>query len=427
MTVPLLEKRIGIEVYATKSQGIGGKLRHFPEDFKVEEILTNGSTAKIEPNNMPIITGHGRYLIHVLVKCNVDTFQAVQIVANKLGINVERIQIGGIKDAKALTAQHISVSRMLPEQATQIKTTSLWVYPLLFSNEKMDSSMLFGNNFHINIRAINHPASAITKRLENVNRNLLKLGGCPNFFGHQRFGTIRAITHLVGKDILLGEWEKAALTFLAKPSVLERPESRQARQQLWNTQDYESALRYFPPRLVYERQMLKHLAQQHRDFIGAFHRLPIKLCQLFIQAYQSYLFNRFLSQRIMHGLPLKKPRANEYRLTIDSREHVALPLIGYRQGISGGLQGEIEKTLLEEEVVPPDKFKIPAMPRISSSGGVRTALTEVIDLHLERPSRDETNISRKKIGPSFTLRKGSYATVVLREFMKPRNPVKAGF
>src|SRR3972149_2703691 len=106
----------------------------------------------------------------------------------------------------------------------------------------------------------------------------------------------------------------------------------------------------------------QQFSHQHRDFFAAFHRLPIKLCQLFIQAYQAYLFNRFLSQRIMHGLPLKKPRANEYRLTIKSREHVALPLIGYRQGISGGLQGEIEKTLLEEEVVPPDKFKIPAMP-----------------------------------------------------------------
>jgi tRNA pseudouridine13 synthase len=427
LNVPTVEREVGIEVYATKSQGIDGKLRLFPEDFKVEEILANGSTAEIEPSNIPVIRGHGRYLVCVLVKRKIDIFQAIQIVADKLNIGTERVQVGGMKDTNALTAQHISISRMLPEQATPIKTEKVWLYPLRYSSEKIGSSSLLGNNFQINIRAIGISKSTVNLRLERARHELLTLGGCPNFFGHQRFGTNRAITHLVGKYILRGEWEQAALTFLAKAGTQEHPETRKARQQLWKTRNYEEALHIFPKRLVYERYMLKHLVGQRRDFVGAFHRLPGKLCQLFVQAYQSYLFNKFLSQRMVQGLSLRTPRESDYKVNVNGDEFVALPLIGYRQSFSGGEQGNIEKAIFKEESMTQNMFKIPLMPRISSSGGLRMALAPITNLKLGEPGEDETNAGKRMVNLSFMLRKGSYATVILREFMKPKNPVKAVF
>ena len=427
MNVPQLEKEIGIEVYATKTRGIGGRLRQFPEDFKVEEILTNGSTAKIEPDNIPSITGFGRYLVCVLVKRRMDTFQAVQAIADKLGIDNDRIQIGGIKDANALTAQHVSISRILPDQIGQIETMKLRLYPLEFSNEKIHSNLLFGNQFHITIRALDHSKSAITKRIENVNDELSTLGGCPNFFGHQRFGTTRPITHLVGKHIILGEWEEAALAFLAKPSVYEHPESKRVRQRLWDTRNFKDALGYFPPRLTYERDMLSHLARRSGDFVGAFHRLPKKLCQLFIQAYQSYLFNKFLSESIRRGLLQENPAKCKHKLTVDNREYLAHPLIGYQQTVSNGKQGEIEKRILDDEGVQLGNFKISLMPEISSKGRLRTALTPLRDFKMDESFEDEANLGKRKKSLSFALMKGSYATVLLREFMKPENPIEAGF
>ncbi len=427
MNVPQLEKEIGIEVYATKTQGIGGRLRQSVEDFKVEEILTNGSTAKIEPYNIPSITGFGRYLICVLVKRNIDTFQALQAVANKLGVTTDRIHIGGIKDARALTAQHVSISRILPEQIGLIETPKLRLYPLWFSNEKVHSDLLFGNQFHITIRAIEQSESVIAEHIENANNELSTLDGCPNFFGHQRFGTTRPVTHLVGKHILLGEWEEAALAFLAKPSVYEHPQSRQVRQQLWNTRDFKEALRYFPPRLTFERSMLSHLAMRSGDFIGAFHRLPKKLCQLFVQAYQSYLFNRFLSESIRRGLLQESPAEFSYKLTIDTREYPALPLIGYQQTLSTGKQGEIEEEIFQDEEVQQSNFKIPLMPEISSKGKLRTAVTPVKDFVPNESVEDEANLDKRKMSLSFALMKGSYATVLLREIMKPESPIGAGF
>jgi len=427
LNVPKLDREIGIEVYSTQSRGVGGRLRQFPEDFKVEEILTDGSIAQIEPTDFPQIKGRGRYLVCVLAKRNYDTILAVRTIAKKLDIDQERIQIGGIKDARALTAQHLSIARIMPEQVAKVKLSNLWLYPLRFSNEKIRTNMLFGNQFHITLRAISHTSSQIIERMESVHRELPKLGGCPNFFGHQRFGTTRPITHLVGKHIILGEWEKAAFTFLAKPSPNEHPESRQAREQLWKTQNYKEALRRFPFRLVYERQMLSHLARQPGDFIGSFHRLPQKLRQLFIQAYQSYLFNKFLSQRIQHGLPLKRTRGEEYKLKINSEEYLALPLIGYKQSVSVGEQGEIEKQILQKERVTFQDFKVPTMQEISSYGGLRPALTPLMGLNMEKPRKDDANLAEKMVKLGFTLRKGSYATIILREFMKPPNPIKAGF
>ena len=71
------------------------------------------------------------------------------------------------------------------------------------------------------------------------------IGGIPNFFGHQRFGTTRPITHLVGKALVQGDFEEAAMLFLAKPSVHEHPASRQARQELEDNKKFQAGAREF--------------------------------------------------------------------------------------------------------------------------------------------------------------------------------------
>jgi tRNA pseudouridine13 synthase len=427
VNVPKSEKDLGLEVYSTKTDGIGGRLRQFPEDFRVEEVLTDGSKATVEPIIEEHVIGNGRYLICTLVKRNLDAILAVQMIARKLKIDVERIGIAGLKDTRALTTQHVSIARMVPEQALTLKLRDLQLYPMRFSSEKIHSNLLLGNQFYIKSRAVRHGPREILKRTVETHNELSKLGGCPNFYGHQRFGTSRPITHLVGKWLISDQWEKAALTFLARASPNEYPESRQARQQLFDTQDYEYALRNFPFTLVYERQMLGHLARRHGDFRGAFYRLPKKLCQLFVQAQQSYLFNKFLSERIRHELPLKIASKNEFKVKVDDEEYLALPLVGYRQHLSSGEEGEIEKQILEREEITPQSFKIPDMPQISSPGKLRSALTPLIEFHADKPLVDSANADKKTVSFDFALRKGSYATIILREFMKPRNPVRSGF
>jgi len=428
LNVPKLEKMVGIEVHASKSLGIGGRIRQFPEDFVVEEDLADGSRAEVKQARKPFQeVGKGRYLACVLVKRNWDTLLAVEAVAKQLGLSAESIHIAGIKDANAVTAQYISIGRVTPEQVSQVKIRDIDLYPLRFVNEKIHSGLLLGNYFRIVIRAVAHSSSVIEKRMENVLNELSSLSGIPNFFGHQRFGTVRPITHIVGKHIIRSEWEKAALTLLAMSSEYEHPEARRARQQLWDTRDFKAALYCFPHQLKYERFMLGHMAKHKNDFVGAFRRLPMKLRKLFVQACQSFLFNKFLSARIKHEMPLNQVLNGDYTVKANNTTCVALPLVGFKQSISAGRQGEIEKEILEAENVKPDDFRVPQMPKISAPGRLRTVLVSVNSLSVEKPTRDQANRAKRQIGIGFRLSKGSYATVLLREFMKPRNLVKAGF
>lgn len=453
LKIPKLERELGIETYASQSPGISGRIREFPEDFVVEEVLMDGARAEVQPVETSQPVGEGRYLICVLVKRDWDTLRAVKKVARRMGISYKRVQIAGIKDAKALTAQHISIRGVTPKRVSWVKIKDIALRPLRFSDERVHSRLLLGNKFHILIREISHPSSLIEKRVKNVQDGLSSMGGFPNFFGHQRFGTVRPVTHTVGGCLVRGSLEEAALTYLAQPSPHEHPESKEARQQLRDTQDFKEALRRFPTYLMYERLMLTHLTSQPSDFAGAFRKLPLKLRRLLVQAYQSFLFNKFLSQRMKRGVGLNEPQIGDYVVHVDShglptnefaqvtsqslsgvkealrdgRTQIAIPLIGFKQQPSGGVQGEIEREILEAENVAPRDFYVSSMAETSAPGGLRTILAPMIDLSVEEVSRDSASPRKRKVGLSFTLHRGSYATVLLREFMKPRNIIKAGF
>ena len=229
-----------------------------------------------------------------MVKRNWDTFIATKNVAKSLGIDQNRVQFVGIKDAKAITAQHLTLENVTIEEAQKIDVTDVTVRPVGYVREMLSLFYLLGNNFTITIKNIDASQSAVRTQIEQTIKELYGVGGIPNFFGHQRFGTTRPITHLVGKSLVAGNFEEAAMLFFGQPSIHEHPSSRQARQQLQDTSDFKAAAENFPKQLRFERLMLNHLAQNPTDFSGAFQRLPPKLQALFVQAHQSYLFNRFL-------------------------------------------------------------------------------------------------------------------------------------
>ncbi|MGW8289071.1 MAG: tRNA pseudouridine(13) synthase TruD, partial [Candidatus Bathyarchaeia archaeon] len=328
MNVPEIDSLLGIEVYATETAGVGGIIRESVEDFVVEEVLVDGSKATIEGSPKKKVLGASpspqRYLLCVLVKRNWDTFIALRTISKQLNLDQGQIHIAGIKDAKAITAQHVTIEDRSAEDAARVKVKDVELRPVGYVREKLSSYYLLGNHFVIRVKVIAYSESTVAKRIGDTTEALGAVGGIPNFFGHQRFGTTRPITHLVGKAILEGAFEEAAMLFLAKSSVHEHPASRNARMELQSTRDFKQALQNFPSQLRFERQMLHHLARRPNDFVGAFMRLPFKLQALFVQAYQSYLFNRFLSERIKSGFSLNKAEAGDYVVNV---ERSGLPMV----------------------------------------------------------------------------------------------------
>ncbi len=458
MRVPRIDKLLGIDVYATDTFGIGGVIRQSVEDFAVEEVLVDGSKAQREQDTEHRVLGASpnrqRYLLCVLVKRNWDTLIAIKNIAKQLGIDQKRVQIAGIKDAKAVTAQHITIEHGLMEDTAKVNVKDIEVRPVGYVREGLSQYYLLGNNFTIKIKAIHHSESTIKRRITETSGELANVGGIPNFFGHQRFGTTRPITHLVGKAIVKGDFEEAAMLFLAKPSVHEHPSSRQARKELQSTKDFKLALQNFPKQLRFERLMLNYLVEKPDDFVGAFKQLPIKLQALFVQAYQSYLFNRFLSERIRNGFSLNTAEAGDYVVHVErsglpmvnmakiagaanlaeindlvkaGKMRVALPLLGTKQRLSEGTMGHPQKQILEEEGTGAKNFEINAMPQIGRRGGLRAVVAPIKNFKLNGVSASANNCRERQAELSFLLLRGSYATVLLREMMKPRDPISAGF
>lgn len=461
MLVPRLEKKLGIEAYATRSAGIGGVLRQKFEDFRVEEVLVDGSQANIDEGQTSAASSSlgsslapSRHLLCVLIKRNWDTLSATKAVADQLGVSVVRVHAAGMKDARAVTAQHITIEDVSIQSVNRIRLKDLELRPIGYVREELSSFYLLGNRFQVVIRSIDHSKTSPERRVRCVVRDLQAFGGVPNFFGHQRFGTIRPVTHLIGKQIVKGNFEKAVMLFLTATSSYEHPDSRKAREELLLSGDFRKAKVRFPKQLRYEHLILGHLTANPHDFVGALKKLPFNLQRLLVQAYQSFLFNRFLSARIVHDFRLDEPHIGDYAVSLQrnglpliamprtvrednlsninsaiktGKMKVALPLIGFKQTISGGTQGIIEAEILEKEEIRHSDFRIAKIPEISSRGEVRTALASLDEFSVQHSPIPASERSATEVRLGFMLPRGSYATALLREIMKPFDLIKAGY
>ena len=457
-SVPDIERKIGIETYATKSPGIGGTIKRVAEDFVVQEVLVDGSTASIEGVEakppLGATANKQPFLLCMLVKRNWDTFISIKNIAKQLNIDQDRIQFAGIKDAKAETVQYVTIEDVSAQEVASVSVKDVELKSLGYFHSPMSPFYLMGNDFKINIRSVPLTEGNLRDRISNTISDLTKMGGIPNFYGHQRFGTTRPITHLVGKALVQGKLEKAALIFLAHSSPYEHPESIQARNELYATQDYRRALQNFPRQLRFEKLMLGHLTDNAGDFAGAFRRLPVRLRLLFVQGYQSYLFNRFLSARVSRnpfwykaeagdfvvnversGLPMIKTgrtvdetKLQEINTLVEAgKMRVALPVVGFSQRFSQGEAGESQHSILGDEEVDLPSFRISKLPEANARGELRAVVSPVREFSVAETGAMEKDGENQSVKLGFMLYKGSYATVLLREVMKPVDLLASGF
>ena len=437
-----LDRLLGLEAYISETDGIGGVIRRRIDDFVVKEITMEGITcspiAKFEE-------GVGEYVWFVLEKRGVDSITALRIIARSLGISSKRFSIAGLKDSKAVTFQLACVRDVDPDMLTRFKGTDKVKVHCVFRRPfRLTPGLLMGNRFEIVIREIE--CKDPLNRVNAILNEIEKAGGVPNYYGYQRFGTIRPITHLIGKRILLGDFKGAVETLLTKIFPHESEKAKEARRYLAETWDVRGALELFPRSLHHERMILYYLSKHPGDHVGAIRTLPIEVRRLFIGAYQAYLFNKVLSKRILEGMsivyavpgdlvalgdPFKGEIRGLVRATDSNRDklnqliregnaYLVLNVFGYGTSLCYGRPGEIEREVLREEGISLDAFKLRQLREASSHGTFRPASFKPRDLSFKLANENSIQIS-------FTLGKGMYATVFLRELMKPEDVVAAGF
>ncbi len=420
---PEFDRALGMELYATSTPGCGGRLRMRSEDFVVEEIYEDQSYRG------------GRYLIVEVEKVDWEAHHLVRDLSRQLKISQKRFSWAGTKDKNAVTRQRMSIANLDEEELSRINLPGVKIGVLGRSNRAVSLGDLRGNRFSVRIGEIDLDQAEAARRLEEVNEEICALGGLPNYFGVQRFGEVRPVTHLVGEALVRGDPQRAVMTYIALPFPGEPETTRMARSRLLADRDFARALREYPLRLRYERAMIGRLAEGN-NWARSFDVLATNLKRLFVHAYQSLLFNKILSERMRSGLPLDRAVEGDVvcfskgglpdvdkiqavdetnlaavnRLAERGRAFVTLPLLGYRSELAEGVPGEIERTVLEEEGVDLSDFRVEANPDLGSPGTRRPALLRVDPI----VEMEEGGSALLK----YELPAGSYATVVLREYMK---------
>jgi len=456
-----IERAVGIDYYVSDADGIGGLLRVDPEDFRVAEI------EHFEPE--PLAADPGAYP-EILLRATLrswDTNDFAGRLSDALDASRERVSWAGTKDKHAVTTQLFSVSNGDPEAIAACDIRAADIDVLGRTGRPISFGDLHGNRFQIRVREADGDAG---ERVEEITDQLRAFGGeegdnsdtgsddnddtvtagIPNWFGQQRFGSRRPVTHEVGLNIVAGEWREAVLSYVANPFETE-PEATQtarsfvAEEAESDDPDWAACLDAMPGQLGYERSMLHRLAEDGAsdpdDFRHALEAVPWNLQQLFVNAAQSSLFNRMLSERLRRGLPFDRPVAGDVCCFVDSdapeglyapdtdrlqrvaenrvevmerhcdrgRAFVTAPLVGTDTELADGEPGEIEREVLADAGIEPSDFELPG--EFTSSGTRRTILV-----------RTDLEVDPDALTFAFALPSGSYATAVLREYQK-RGPL----
>ena len=412
---------LNAETYITSQKGIGGEIRTINEDFYVEEIPETPPSGE-GPNTWIWIEKNGR-----------TTLDVVLDIARELKINRKQMGFAGMKDKRAITRQWICISNKTPEelQGLEDKLHHVKIINIVPNQKKLRMGQLIGNKFRLMVRDVGDTEPAAQEATKILNE--LEKRGVANYYGFQRFGKDRPNTHLVGKALTKGGVKDAVDRYIGHPYDTEPRHIQEARR-LYDQGELEESLESMPSGMRYEKMMLRTLIKEknkrgelvENSYIRALRSLPKPLSRMFVHAYQSYLFNRAVSERSKLGID----QYVEGDILIDNEEHLihefsreeinqeiknfqahpSSPLYGSKVPLAGGKLGEMEQKILDEENLKLDDFEVPPMPKLGSHGIRRAMRFRIWDVAAEA--------TEEGVLLSFSIPKGCYATSVLREVMK---------
>lgn len=319
--------------------------------------------ADFEVEEIPSYTpcGEGEHLFLWVEKRGLSSDQMVKSISGSLDIRSHDIGIAGKKDKNAITRQFVSVPVKVADRIDRIRNQAITVLDAKPHTNKLSTGHNRGNRFKIRIRNLSTPDKGIIEEMVSRVNRI----GFPNFYGVQRFG-VQGDTAEIGFRILKGDEDK----FLKQWRVRSR-----------------------------------------KKFV--------------ISAAQSFLFNRYLMQRIIdHGIEnllagdvVFKTTGGIFRVEdrpaeqkrFEAGELVpAGPIFGHKTYPAAEEALALEEKILAGSDINRELFREfgKLMP-----GSRRQIYTYPGDLSWELTDND--------LLLDFSLPSGSYATVLLSAFMQP--------
>ncbi|CDS10699.1 hypothetical protein LRAMOSA11185 [Lichtheimia ramosa] len=427
----------------------------------------------------------GEYLQFHVYKSGVENTKAVSWVAQFAGVKESKIGFAGTKDARAVTVQAMTIHKArvknLLQARQELNERKIYIGDFNYVPNGLTLGDLKGNRFSIVLRDVSGISEQeIVRSVESLKEN-----GFINYFGMQRFGTSAIMTHEVGYQILKKDF-KEACELILKPRPGDRADFENARIQWQETRNPEQAAKMFPRAATSENAVLRSYTRFPNNHKKAILSLPRRMLSMYLHAYQSYVWNHVVSERIKRfgcDKPLvgdivledavnttknktstrgrgrgrggsagrrfptmrKQPKVlTEDDLTLYSIEDVVYPIPGHRTVYPKNEVGDIYRDLLEKDQIVFDKSE---QYMKDLAGDYRPMLAKADDLEwsliryddpcaplcytdLDRiVNKDEpTNIPDGKhlaLRIEFTLGTSQYATMALREILRYDTSSKA--
>lgn len=343
--------------YAVTDEKLPLEFKLSPETFHVLEV--------VDFNEAGFDKEKGEYAVLRLWKKGVEMFKALEAVSRKINVPRSNMHFYGMKDRNASTVSYLFVkSQLLERKYLPLVMNNIKVELTGFIRTRPKRAYFKGNKFSIFMDIDAGSETRLPSLLEEIVK-IISRTGLPAYYGYQRFGWRRYNSHVLGKYILLGREDLFAEEFLKSP---------------YPGEDYSCTIKRHLG--VYEDLVYENIYRK-MPLDRGFKEINVKVNNMFLDAYSSFLFNMLLNALI------------EKSGLTSLNEELPMP------GCINELQ-YYEHILRVENVEPRLLSNLKCFHRVG----------------LFRPTNNIVRSSRGRIVYEFFLEPGMYATVVLRELFK---------
>jgi tRNA pseudouridine13 synthase len=383
-----------------------GIMKAGPEDFRVDEIPAYA------------FSGDGDHVLVQVEKTGLSTFEALRRICRELKFNERDAGYAGLKDAVGVTRQWFSFEHVDADRIAALQIPKLRIAQVTRHGNKLKRGHLSGNRFEVTLREVapeNVPQAQAALAI-------LQKRGVPNWYDEQRFGR-DGNNDVLGLALIRQDWAGFFDALLGNPEAETHLPTRAARQAVADG-NLAEALNLWPRNANFERAALKAVLD-YGPIDKAVKRLPQKNKQFYVSALQSRLFNRCLEQRfaeydrVWQGDLCEKDNGACFEVTdatADQARADALeisptgPIFGHKMQQPTGRAAELEQAVLAEAGLTPQSFEVGG--GLSQKGDRRAYRFALRDVQSDYDAESHA------LKLAFTLPKGCYATVVLKEITK---------
>lgn len=445
-------------------------LRRQPSDFLVEERLSAAVADQIRAST------DGRFAVYSLRKTSLTTPDAVNRLARELGVRPDTIGYAGLKDKHAETVQFVTVPisskkplppEVKPTSRSEATPDTRWSATLAGTlDHELSSKDIDGNRFVIIVRDLARETCD-----EMVRRARLLGVEAPdgttsirivNYFGAQRFGSARHGEGWIAKALIAGDFELALKLAIGTPARKDSGKLRDLTRlcaQHWGKWDRVAKV---APRIP-EARPLEVLAKASAtpDYKRAFAALPTFLQALYLEAFQSHLWNRTAHELVQTLAPSQRegtggwaeiPPESPHATVAPKKKHrdkapkpsrnagtsvlksddefgemlfpvastipnhwlgLNVPLLARKTELREPWADAASRVLQRENITLSD-LRVPGMDRPFFGEAPRYLVVDATAASISPRQDDELTPKRFKCEVRFELPRGSYATVVLR-------------